>query len=512
VVHFGGVNGAVTAHAQSEHAPAPAFPATMPLPADVAWAKILISANGHLAFATRDAEGITRVWWDGKVYATHPATETIYCPPYAVGCIVGPRSSLTLSADGARIGYLLDVQEPADSQVVDPAAPRRRIMVIDGKRSGEYLDATPPIFSADGTQVAYAAHEQDAGWRVWRNGVPGPSFERITLRDGGGLRAGPPNDPGFSADGRHFCYVGYRKDGYYAVVDDTEYGPYRDIFGLTFAGDGRGKHLFGFIAVSVDNYRDSMAVVVDGEAQPSSTDIDGPVFSDDGNHLAYIGNRGRERDRRESYLVRDGQESKLEQMSMLGMPPRLSHDGKHVAYLTRDETTTSWFLDDPRLFSLEEFHGARFLSWTPDGESIVFIHDNTLSVRGKVTADYPHVPYYWRDYTFTPDGTLAYVCRTDDGKRQVVVGDRAYPPVDGDVDALTILPGGDVLYAVRPQTPEGRRTDGINVYVNDTLHGSYEIMLPFPYDIQQRFFVDAPDRVHYFAIRDGLIHRVEVAL
>jgi len=517
VVYIFSVNGIVTSHAQPERASTAAFPATIPLPAGVAWADIVISANGqHLAFAARDTGGTTQVWLDGKVYATHPATETIYRPSYVIGCMPMPVNSLTLSADGARIGYLLDVKEPADPNVVDRTSPLRRIVVIDGKRSGEYLDATPPVFNADGTQVAYAAHEKGIGWRIWRNGVPGRSFENIALGFGARVAAKPApawmrNDSGFSADGRHFCYTGYRKDGWYAVVDEKEYGPYPRIQGLTFAGEGSGPHLFGFAAENPDG---TMALVVDGKVEQGYAQIIGPVYSANGAHISFAAKRSKDT----AYFIKGVGDKRFVVDGDIRTPPVLNADGTHVAYLVYgSKDASSVFFDGARVYSPTAGAsplGTNYISsftFTPDGESVVFYGGRGLFVRGKVVADYPRA--YWR-YAFTPDGTLAYVRYTDDGKQRVVVGDRAYPPVDGTVSGLTISPGGDVLYAAHQWTPDGTRTgkSRVNIYVNEALHGSYEIMLPFPYDIQPRFFVDTPDRVHYFAIRDGKIHRVEVAL
>ena len=426
-----------------------------------------------------------------------------------------PVNSLTLSADGSRIGYLLEIKEPADPATADRTFPLRRAVVIDGKRSGEYLDATPPIFNADGTQVAYAAHEQGIGWRIWRNGTPGRSFEQIAL---GGRQAAAKfapdwmqNDSGFSADGRHFCYTGYRKDGWYAVVDDAEYGPYARIQGLTFAGDGGGTHLFGFVAAHPDG---TMALVVDGTVERGYARIIGPVFSADGERMTFAARRATER----ADVIAGIGERDLIVDGTVRTPPVLNADGTHVAYLVYGaKGESAVWLDGARVYSPPA--GAPALgtnlitsfTFTPDGESVVFSDGHALVVRGKVTAAYPRAS--WR-YAFTPDGKLAYVRYTDDGKQRVVIGDRAYPPVEGTVMGLTFSPDGDLLYAADSWTPGSTRgdTSRVNIYVNDALHGSYDLMLPFPYDIQPRFFFDAPDRAHYFAVRDGQIHRVAVAL
>lgn len=209
----------------------PLQPPMPPLPAEVNKSEIVISATGQLAFTYRDKGGVTRVMLNGKVSATYPATETIARPSSVFGNFSTPVHSLSLGAGGSHLGYVLDIKEPADSSKKEQNAATRKVVVIDGKRFGEYLLATPPVFSADGTQVAYAACENGKGWRVWRNGTPGPSFKNIALSFGirAGMKMGPDwkwDYAGFSTNSRHFCYAGERNDGWYAVVDDREYGPY----------------------------------------------------------------------------------------------------------------------------------------------------------------------------------------------------------------------------------------------------------------------------------------------
>ncbi|HOF86594.1 MAG TPA: hypothetical protein PLZ36_00640 [Armatimonadota bacterium] len=75
MAHFLHARGGAVSLARPARASTPALPAAMPLPDGVAWAEIVISADGrHLAFAARDADGATRVLRDGEIFAAHPAT------------------------------------------------------------------------------------------------------------------------------------------------------------------------------------------------------------------------------------------------------------------------------------------------------------------------------------------------------------------------------------------------------------------------------------------------------
>lgn len=96
-VYFSSVHGIVTSRAQAARTAIAAFPDSIPLPAGVAWSDIVLSANGqHLAFSHREKDGTIRVLLDGKVYASYPATETIYRPSAVIGCFSMPLNSCTI--------------------------------------------------------------------------------------------------------------------------------------------------------------------------------------------------------------------------------------------------------------------------------------------------------------------------------------------------------------------------------------------------------------------------------
>ncbi|MBP1778548.1 MAG: hypothetical protein H6Q86_4559 [candidate division NC10 bacterium] len=168
---------------------------------------------------------------------------------------------------------------------------------------------TAPVFSADGSRVAYAAHRAKDDAAVIVDGQPGPKFPSIV----GG--------PVFSADGRHVAYVVSDEGVKTLVVDGERVGsgcvPGTDfVFQIVFAPDNRRV---GYIGVNGGSWyeqgfttRARRRVYVDGKAgaEYQAQGLAGLRFSPDSRHVTYVVHRLEESSRTVSFVVVDTTEGK----------------------------------------------------------------------------------------------------------------------------------------------------------------------------------------------------------
>ncbi|MHB9134687.1 MAG: M56 family metallopeptidase [Armatimonadota bacterium] len=491
--------------------PKPPTSTSIPFPESTYTRLGVISRDGqHVAVAYQDKQGVTHLTLDGKAYAEHPATESITSNNRFLDWEMSHGTRLTMSPDGTRLAYVITMLPPMSSSAGEVTFRSRKVAIVDGKRSQEFIQVTLPAFSADSKHVAYAGYV-DGKWRVWLDGTPGPEFDAIVYHSTDvGARLPSEfinNQGGFSRDGRHFGYVATRNEQWYVVVDGEEYGPYRSVTGFTFAGTGGGKYRFAFVAI---RNRGEMSLIVDGEERAGFENLSMPSFSTDGNHLAYFAvSKGKS-----LVLVRDDKETALNHLT--SGTPLLSHDGAHIAYaVPGTEGQGMVYLDQHPTYSPPGFKPTvdtvrTSLRFSPDGESVYFIGEKGWCVRGKRNLDLPPGDV---QLTFAPDGRPAYV-RAVIGGYELVFDGHALPPVAVKIESITFSPSGDLVYYVQRKVNDGTEKERVvsQVCVNGTPGDEYEGILPFqPYNAQ-RFFVDAPDRFHYFAVKDGAIHQVEVTI
>lgn len=179
------------------------------------------------------------------------------------------------SPDSKRVAYFATRKE-------------KRFVVLDGQPGPEYDDgevAVPLLFSPDSKHVAYAAlraigtggktftigrdgkesisRTMGEKWRLVVDGKPGPEFEKVV-------------NPIFSADGSHVAY-GASKDGgivsFFAVVDGLprpEYLGYRTL-SVKFSPDGK-HHAYAASRAGQE------VLVVDGKPGPAYDGIEVPDF------------------------------------------------------------------------------------------------------------------------------------------------------------------------------------------------------------------------------------------
>jgi Tol biopolymer transport system component len=256
----------------------------------------------------------------------------------------------------------------------------------DGQRGKAYEDIAHPVFSPDGSSLAYAVRgTSDSIFVV--NEQEGPRFEEVM-----------PDTFVFSDDGKRHAYLAKRGGRIVAVVDGQSqpegdgdmqpfFQPPKFAQAPTFSADGSSV---GYIESS--QALKKMRAVINGKPGEIFDGI-GPTslrFSSDGRRFSYAANERKPGNR--WFCVIDGQQRSA--FDDLGVSYAISPDGKRIAYTGR--RGGRWFL-------------------VVDGEP-------EIPVEGIVD----------HSLVFSPDGRrLAYAVAKSDRRVYLVVDGKAGPVRDG---------------------------------------------------------------------------------
>lgn len=325
--------------------------------------------------------------------------------------------SLGFSADGTRVGAIamsggkrfavIDhvEQAPADDARFLVFAPSGRHWAYAARRGerwsivtdvgdmGDWDDLAeePPLFSADGTQLAVRAVRQ--GKPVVALSVLGSDDAAAVpahAQTGGGGATRPTSAPAeigpfdtilphsltFAA-GKTLSFAATDAGRSFFVVNGSrsDAGTSTIVSGPTFSS--RADHT-AFVARTSEG----VVAVIDGragapyEAIPSLV-----VFSQDGQHSAYVAVKSGK-----SLVVSDGKEG--EPCDEVMSAPLFSADGKHMAYVARDGKKQSAVLDGKRQESAD---AVGRLAFSPDGRLACGVqrgHDTLLRFGDAETAPY----------------------------------------------------------------------------------------------------------------------------
>jgi len=267
------------------------------------------------------------------------------------------------------------------SLVVDPRHDRigyvarkagKRILVLDREEITTYDDVGTPVFSADGTIVAFPAAKEGAWFLVTRSGA-----SETTSKPYAAIGAGVGSIT-FSSHGQRIAYVGKTNDGEEIVVDHEKYGTYDSVSSPTFSPDGSHLAYLATLAGRTALYLDGVSVplgitpalsslalsrdgslltlafgagvstlsgvvVLDTRTSTktvfdSAPENDEPaVFSPDGHVMAY---RGVTQDR-QKYSVTIWPSSKRRRVTYYDFvtKPTFSPDGKFISYVAVSQRT-----------------------------------------------------------------------------------------------------------------------------------------------------------------------------
>jgi beta-lactamase regulating signal transducer with metallopeptidase domain len=520
-------------------------------------------------FSTASFERVSYPWKRHDLTEVQAAPAGLFLSPdgrrlaYAVD--IGMGKMYAMVVDGVRQANYDDMTKPAfslDSRHVAYAAKRgeRWCVVYDGVEGPTYdritykameeqyplniLSALPPYdinpvcFSPDSSRYAYVVKDNDK-YRVIVDGMAGPEYD-VSLLERSRFA--------FSPDSRHFVYLAVR-DSHTRLVYDNQEGEAFDLSSPSPVFSPDSQHL----AYTARRGRNSF-LVRDGQESAAYQSIGTPVFSLDSRHLACDAKRDGK-----AYLITDGQESKGYQSvtSLLFSP-----DSQHLTAVVQRKNEAAILLLDGK--EQPAYRWPEWITFSPDSRRIAALsswgklHNFQLIVDGQSICN---VGQIW-SFGFSPDSkhtacvtgvqhvspvvTRERISLYIDGGKQpyettaalpvwsptgdrmayvakigaqiaVVLDGKALPGTDGTIDRITFSPDGKhVLYNIYRST--GYRSGSVTVAVDGVEYDTYKQLLfdkgqktDDPYT-SECFFFDAPDRAHYFAIKDGAIQRVEVNL
>lgn len=248
---------------------------------------------------------------------------------------------LALSADGRIVAY--QARQGQD-----------QYCVVGSRKSRSYQAVGLPVLSADGSVVAFAASDGD-GWRVVRNGRKGPRFDwvgNVVLhpsgsrlaytaehREAGTLQAfvvvdgvpGPSFDrvtpPTLSGDGKAVSYGAMKQGAWSLVMAHQELPVDGEVSRVLLNADG------GRLAYVVEEGSRRRLVGPAGSG-PVFDWIGEAVFLNDG-RVAYLAAHGCRK-----VLAVDHQQIPLGEGEVSGLEP--SPDGTHVGFALRSGQSLSW--------------------------------------------------------------------------------------------------------------------------------------------------------------------------
>lgn len=297
------------------------------------------------------------------------------------------------SGDSKRFAY---VARPVGKGQVDA------VVIIDGKVHGPYTEGVGrPVFSADSKHVAYRTYAGllSRGGAVVLDGKMGPPFRTKMF---GPVAAPAGGSIAYAGNSEGLGGSGVTMDGR-MVVNGRPGRTYHGVYSPVFSPDGQR---LAYVAGTDRGYK--KLVVVSGKPGPTYETIAGPVFSPDSKHVAYVGSSKK---LGKCWLVLDGKPGLPHDGSAEGEYPIFSADSKHTAFVAV-HGKQSIIVDDKVV--AEVAAGLRGLCFSPDGKRVACAASQG---RGKafVVVDGKSGPCYADtagDPVFSADSTsVAYVAK-----------------------------------------------------------------------------------------------------
>jgi beta-lactamase regulating signal transducer with metallopeptidase domain len=422
------------------------------------------------------------------------------------------------------------------------------VMVVDGVRGKSYNDIGMPIFSPDSRHIAYRARARGR-WHLVLDGVEGPAFAQIGTLDHSRTPApfGASGDwripnwrqwgtsyngdytaeldlssqfqrqrlrgdwdldtlyPLFSPDSQHLVYLGKVGTKWQAVLDGRAGTSYLSIRYLAFSPDSR--HL---TYIALRDTKPSRIIVTDDKEGTESTRVFPPAYSPDSQRLAYLV------DSKESLVV-DGQ-----RMREYGLVTsmRFSLDSLRLAAVQTNKQSEMLLVNGVKVleahyilnyaFSPDSRHIACLARIKKDDQRVHFFMDGVERPYNSDSSE--QMPIY------SPDSArLAYVARR--GTNSVVILDgRPVQTVNGLIYHLTFSPDSNhILYEVWERGENKAPYVSIDGIPGPPYYCLWPAAVTRPVGINtpvipaSPLYFDAPDRCHYYVLKNNLLQRNEVA-
>ena len=473
--------------------------ALMPLPQPPLLATLTISPDGdHVAYIEQtDVGQVVRLdGQPGPAFAHIRAPWMMYDPDIDAESLHvaqhARHSGIFFSPDGRHVAYVIGEWTDPEPVLWRKA---RVAVVLDGTPGPLYDEVTFPQFSDDGRHLAYTARMGEQ-WMVVIDGKHSEPFDQLEMRVS---RSYPRIPYDFFGPGGRYAYAGKLNDRWHVVLDGVRRPAYPRVSDLTFSADGL------HFAYAVHEIGRGF-VVVDGVRKPVYQAVDGLTFSPDGKRLGY---RAQLPARRQTWVMVVGG---VEGKPYPGVfPPVFSPDGKHVAYRAFESTLREFVVVDGRETSRYQRISEPSIAFTPDNR--LYFEGNQLDGTKVLIID-GRVYRHAYQPVFSDDGRrLAYVLIDKRYYTLVLDGTPQPQPENWWISPQTFTPDGRHLVSImsnrgwaNPGDPQDMR-----VVVDDRPGPLYDYLLAGMHTIigGAQVYLDAPDRFHYFAVRDGTLYRVD---
>jgi hypothetical protein len=233
----------------------------------------------------------------------------------------------------------------------------KQLYVIDGQEQRAYDQLYAMEFSADGSRYGYPARRGEK-WVIVIDGQESKEYDRA-----GALAFGGPK-------GERVAYAGVSGKKSRAVIDGQEQKEYDAVDEPVFSADGQhvAYRIINFVktkdpARGVETAKQYMWAVLDGKDKRSYDDVRGMTFSADGNHLAYIAADLQER--KQMAVVDELPGKRYDRVGFVSLGP----GGKPQAYSAREGTAKYAVIDG------KELPGEGFITISPDGRYVAHALD-----------------------------------------------------------------------------------------------------------------------------------------
>ncbi len=336
-----------------------------------------------------------------------------------------------------------------------------QLVVYDNKLGKVYqsLAGPAPTFTRDSKHLVYIAKEENKYFLV-KDKKEGPKFDNTEM------------GPFFSFDNSQIAYGGHIGDDAYIVVNDSMYGPYEDIWDLSFSSTSDN------ITYSV-RVNGTIHHVVNHVVDTTYIRSEYPVFSKEKNRFAY-----RMYDGDNMYFVVDSIKSKP--YANLARP-RFSPKGNHwysADLIDTEKNICNHIVDDSVMLTLEGKKENFYTSFSPDETQVVYQWNEKQDKQFYHAQGITHGPFHLvGEYKFSPDGQHHAVTVGDsEGRNKLILDGKEltkYKMVGPNVDfspdsknmAFTSFQGDTLIQA--------------SIVINDREFEGYDNILPLKVKFQE---------------------------
>ncbi len=274
-------------------------------------------------------------------------------------------------------------------------------IVTNGEKSKDYDAIGMLTFSPDGKRFAYAAYIKGKAFLVIDGEKSKKSYDEIDFLT-------------FSPDGKRLAYVAKEKNKMFVVVDGVEGKRYQGIRQPVFSSQGNKIAYPAAISLGYTSPRQWVAVVNEKE-NLSYEEIFNVALSPDGKRLTLS-----VKEREKMFVVVDGVKGKIYDWADW---PTFSPDGKRLAYVAKEKNKMFVVVDGVEGKRYDSVYQPVFSS---NGKNIAYISKENGKTFLIVNSREIKTKYQYLDnLTFSPEGKkIAYQAKNTKGWWVIVVNSK----------------------------------------------------------------------------------------